>query len=389
MSTYITAGPFQDYLPGMYARCKLGEDTLSAAIDAASLATFARQSGLRRCMERGRTSYVVALSRINMDLAHPNTAVLDQTLASILLLGIFETIVFPGARSPEEWNAHLLGASKLLQLRGATQFKSDLGSKLFTHAASNIRASSMQRFVDLPAGFQTLNGEARLFIDPEDPGNIIGPICDAAIQIKARISNYRSNRNVLYDVFDDAVNLERKAAALITKDHPELGYTVRSADETPAWAYHGVGHRYRTHRASKISNTIRMVRLFLLEVMSAGAAIATERLQLQLGNGKRSRESDYFASQKEDVRLIAAEVTEHVLASIADFVEPGSGEPKFCPNSRTLMWPLSVIHKNRICPTHAREYARSMANKILENLDRLHPVDVRKVINEQDHTEDW
>jgi hypothetical protein len=376
----------------MYARCKLGEDALSAAIDAASLATFARQSGLRRCMDRSRASYVIALSRINSDLADSNTAVLDQTLASILLLGIFETTVFPGARSPEEWNAHLLGASKLLQLRGATQFESELGSKLFTHAASNIRASSMQRFVNLPAGFQTLNVEARLLIDPEDLGNIIGPICDAAIQIKARISDYRNNRDILYDVFSDAAKLERKAAALIKKHHPALGYAIRSPDETPPWVYKGVAHRYRNHRASKISNTIRMVRLFCLEVMWAGAGIAIERLQLQCGKATHhtsSRELSYFVSRKEDARAIAAEVSTDVLASIADFVEAGSTELKFCPNSRTLMWPLIVIHKNRICPRNAREYARTTANRILEDLDRLHHVDVRKVINEQDHLEDW
>lgn len=154
MSSYIVSCPFQEYLPGLYARCNLDEDALSSAVSAASFATFAQRSGHRGYMARGGRSYALALSRTNAALANPTTALLDQTLASVLLLGVFESTVFPGTKSPEEWTTHLLGASKLLQLRRLKQFKSDAGAQLFTHTANNIRASCIQREVDLPAEFQ-------------------------------------------------------------------------------------------------------------------------------------------------------------------------------------------------------------------------------------------
>lgn len=392
MSSYIVPGPFQEYLPSMYARCRLGDDTLSAAINAASFATYARQSGHRGYMHRGRRSYTSALALINTALANPASAVLDQTLASILLLGIFESIVFPGARSPEEWNAHLLGAAKLLQLRGPQQFESEFGAQLFSHTANNIRASSMQRFVSLPAEFKLLNDEATPFLDPKDPGNRIGPIVDKAIRIKALISNYSRDRGVLYDVFDEAAVLEREAAVLIKDDDPELGYIVQSIEQTPSWAYHDISYHYKTHRASKICNTLRMVRLFLLEVMSAGASLAIERLQNRTGtrnDGQDARDTSYFTAYKQDVRRLSAEIAAEVLGCIPDFVEPSSTGPRFCPSSRTLVWPLSVIYKNRVCPPQAREYARSMADKLVKDLDKLKLVDSSKLITEPECVEDW
>ena len=392
MSSYIVSGPFQEYLPSMYVTCKLGEDTLSAAINAASFATYARQTGHWGCMDRGRRSYTLALSRINIALTNPTTAVIDQTLASILILGIFESIVFPGARSPEEWTAHLLGASKLLQLRGSEQFESDFGAQLFSHTASNIRASCMQRFVNLPAEFQTLNDNAKPFLNLKDPGNRMSPIVEQAIRIKARISNYSRDRGILYEVFHEAAVLEQEAAALIKDDDPELGYTIRSKEKTPPWAYHGIAYHYKSHRATKIWKTLRMVRLFLLEVMSAGASLAIERMRNQTdtkASSKNSRDLSYFMAVKEDAHRLSAEIATEVLGCVPDFIEPSSTGPKFSPSSRTLVWPMSVIYKNSICPPQAREYARSMADEFVKDLDRLQLVDARKFITEPGGVEDW
>lgn len=396
MTFYIISGPFQQYLPDMYARCsKTGVDTtLYTAINAASLAAYARQTGHWGCMDRGRKSYVLALNRINSALTSPVTAVLDDTLASILLLGTFESIVFPGARSPKEWTAHLIGASKLLQLRGPGQFKSTTGAYLFGHTTTNISASCMQRFADLPKEFQALSGMAKPFLDRKDFGNRMSPILQRVIPIKARIANYPTNSMVLCEVFDDAAALERDTAALIDQDDPELGYTVLSKEDTPSWAYQGAARRYKSLRAMKIWNTLRMVRLFLLEVASAGALLAMERPQHSPENQPSSqiprRDAAYFVAFREDARRLAADVATEILGCLPQFVEPtSSAGPKFSAFSRTMVWPLSVIHKNRVCPPQAREYASSMADEIVKELDKLHLVDSEKVINGPESEQDW
>ena len=376
----------------MYARRNVGEDTFSIAINAASLAAYARQTGHRGCMDRGRKSYALALGKINSALSNPSTALLDQTLASILLLGIFESIAFPGARSPEEWTAHLIGASTLLQLRGREQFGSLFGAQLFCHTASNIFASSMQKFADLPAGFRSLIAMAKPFLNPKDFGHRMSPVIVRVIRIKARISNYLSNRAVLYEVFDEAAVLQRETAALIGKGDPDLGYTIRSKEDTPAWAYQGVAYRYKSRRAPKIHNTLRMSRLFLLEVMSAGASLAIERTQncpnLQKSS-KSSRDASYFVAFQQDARRLAAEIATEILGCLPEFAEPMSEGSRFSISARTMVWPLSVIYKNRVCPTEAREYARSMVDEIVRDLDKLRAVDLDKMINAPESMEDW
>ncbi|KAL6245376.1 hypothetical protein RBB50_007375 [Rhinocladiella similis] len=396
MTFYIVSGPFQQYLPGMYDRCsKVGEDTtFHIAIKAASLAAYARQTGHRGCMDRSRSIYVLALNRVNHSLTNPVTAVSDDTLASILLLGTFESIVFPGARSPEEWTAHLIGASKLLRLRGPGQFKSTTGALLFGHTAINIYASCMQRFADLPDDFQALSSMAKPFLDSKDFGNRISPIFQQAIHIKARIANYQTNMLVLYEVFDDAVALERDTAALIHANDPEFGYTIRSKKDTPSWAYQGAAYRYKNVRSIKIWNTLRMIRLFLLEVTSAGALLAMEKIQHdpETQNSHRGtlRDAAYYVAFRENARSLVDEITKDVLGCLPEFVEQTTlAGPKFSAFSRTMVWPLSVIHKNGECPPLAREYARSMADEIVRELDKLHLADSRKVINGPESDQDW
>jgi hypothetical protein len=396
MTFYIVSGPFQQYLPSMYDRCsKVGKDTtLYTAIKAASLAAYARQTGHWGCMDRGRNIYVLALNRINYSLTSPVTAILDDTLASILLLGTFESIVFPGARSPEEWTAHLIGASKLLQLRGPGQFKSTTGAYLFGHTATNIYASCMQRFANLPNDFQALSNMAKPFLDSKDIGNRISPIFQRAIHIKARIANYQMNMLVLCEVFDDAVALERDTAALIHANDPEFGYAVRSKKDTPSWAYQGAACRYRNLRSIKIWNTLRMIRLFLLEVTSAGALLVREKIQhgpeTEHSHQVALRDAAYYVAFRENARRLAAEIAKEVLGCLPEFVEQTtSAGPKFSAFSRTIVWPLSVIHKNGECPPLAREYARSMADGIVRELDKLHLVDSGKVINEPESDQDW
>ncbi|KIW12450.1 hypothetical protein PV08_09727 [Exophiala spinifera] len=396
MTFYIVSSPFQQYLPGMYDRCsKVGEaTTFYLAITAASLAAYARQTGHWGCMDRSRESYVLALNRINKSLTNPVTAALDDTLASILLLGTFESIVFAGARSPEEWTTHLIGASKLLQLRGPGQFKSTTGSCLFGHTAANIYASCMQRFADLPEDFQALSNLAKPFLDSKDVGNRMSPIFQRAVHLKARIANYQTNMLVLYEVFDDAVALERETATLFRADDPEFGYTVRSKKDTPSWAYQGAAYRYKNLRLVKIWNTLRMIRLFLLEVASAGARLAIEEVlpvpETEHFYRVALRDAAYYAAFRENARRLADEIAKEVLGCLPEVVERAtSAGPKFSASSRSMVWPLSVIHKNRECPPLAREYARSMAGEIVRELDKLHLVDSRKVINGPESDQDW
>ena len=387
MSSYILSCPFQDYLPSLYPTYRLDEeDVLSSAITAASFATFARRTGNRAYMDRAGRRYALALTRTNAALANPATAVLDHTLASILLLAVFEGTIFPGARSPKEWTAHLLGATRLLQLRGLDQFQYGTGRHLYNHITNNICASCMQRVVNLPVEFQTWNAKAGPFLDREYHLRKFSLTLQKAVSFKARLwASLDKDRGILYDLFYEAAALEREAAALMNDDNPELAYTVRSGEYAPPWAYNGIVYHYKTPRAAKHHNTLRMIRLFMLEVMSAGASVAMKRINNQ------PETTRYFETAREDAHRLSAEISTEILGCVPEFVELAStfAKPQFYPAARTLVWPLSVVYKNSICPPEARKYAKAMTEELVKDLNRLQLVDVGKLVTTPETMDDW
>ena len=380
MSSYIPSCAFQDYLPSLYPTCRLGEDdVLSSAITTASFATFAQRTGRRAYMNRATQTYGLALTRVNAALRNPVTAVLDQTLASILLLAVFEATVFPGARSPEEWTTHLLGATRLLQLRGLDQFQSEVGRHLHNHITNNICASCMQRMVSLPAEFEAWCDETRPFIDPKYHLLHFSTIVQKAVSFKARLwARLDKDRSVLYDLFHEAAALEQEASALMKDNNAEMTCTIQPKEFTHPWAYSGIAYHYEAPRAVKHQNTLRMVRLFMLEVMSAGASIAMKGMHSEPDTIR------YFKTAKEDTQRPSAEIATEILGCVPDFLEPTSTltNPRFRPVARTLIWPLSVVYKNKICPPEAREHARAMLVDLVKDLDTLQLIDAGKMITE-------
>jgi hypothetical protein len=129
MSFYVNASPFE-YLPALYGKAG-SDDALSTATLAAAWASLSLHVEGASRIRTARTYYSKALIETNKALRNPKRAVLDSTLASVLLLGLFEAVMFPGQRPLESWNAHTMGAVTLLRFLGLQQFQSRVGCRLF------------------------------------------------------------------------------------------------------------------------------------------------------------------------------------------------------------------------------------------------------------------
>lgn len=127
------------------------DGTLPLALQAAALVSMSQKSHqLKPLLESARTRYAKALSRINAALNHPQDAIRDSTMTAVLLVGLFEALVFKGRTLPARWTAHVQGSAALLKLRGDDQLHSPLGRRLFHHAITNIRTSCAQHGVPGP-----------------------------------------------------------------------------------------------------------------------------------------------------------------------------------------------------------------------------------------------
>ena len=94
MANYVNKGAgsfrgFQEYLPGLYREEKY-RATLSTVITAAGLASLSNASQQPEVGASGRHMYLRALRMVSEALADSSQVKSDQTLAAVMLLGLFE-----------------------------------------------------------------------------------------------------------------------------------------------------------------------------------------------------------------------------------------------------------------------------------------------------------
>ncbi|KAI1264567.1 hypothetical protein F5Y18DRAFT_73932 [Xylariaceae sp. FL1019] len=101
------------------------------AFNACAMAFFHnRRATNAKLSEIAFREYSAALARTNAALRDPEAQQSDATLASVLLLGMFENISAKQIDS-FHWGSHVDGAVQLVKARGKKQIKSEIGKSLF------------------------------------------------------------------------------------------------------------------------------------------------------------------------------------------------------------------------------------------------------------------
>ncbi|KFY24104.1 hypothetical protein V493_05428 [Pseudogymnoascus sp. VKM F-4281 (FW-2241)] len=103
---------------------------LSLAFSAASLAAFGNRPSGKALLTKAQEQYSKAIRHVNDALRDPVAQITDETLASVMLLGMYETILSrPVAMAA--WGSHIDGAVMLVKLRGKKQLRTRVGIALF------------------------------------------------------------------------------------------------------------------------------------------------------------------------------------------------------------------------------------------------------------------
>jgi hypothetical protein len=117
---------------------------LALTFTSVGLATLAVRQDSRALMPMASTSYIKALKHINFALQDPSTAMSDTTLATILLLTVFEQITSSGMEMTG-WSNHIYGAVAIIKSRGKKGFRTKIGRDLFI-AVRELMASCLNFF---------------------------------------------------------------------------------------------------------------------------------------------------------------------------------------------------------------------------------------------------
>ncbi|KXH41136.1 C6 zinc finger domain-containing protein [Colletotrichum simmondsii] len=363
MTDYIATSPF-DYLPKLCPYGLTGNDAMSASILAASFASLSLKISDPKLMKQARVQYASALCQTNQALSSPKLAVEDSTLAAVLLLGLFEAIVFSGQQSMDSWNQHTLGSVELLRLRGSQQFETALGRKLFVHSANNIRTSCAHSKTPVPTRFIALYDDAQPYLDHSDPFLRVTPVLDRVAMLRSRIAYLEDSER--HEVLVEALDLDAATAKLGQEVSAEWRFTARDPYEKAPMTYKGISFRYPSLRALRYWNSLRIIRMFLNDLIWMQASLI-------LAQGPTSASVDYFAMQEAATRKMSTLVVE-VLASCGEYLE--TTEDRFSVTARCLIWPLSVIAEISITPPDARRFALDCLGRLSRDGRIPRPIEV-------------
>jgi Fungal specific transcription factor domain len=354
MSSYVPASPFY-YLPEIYnATASTAQDAVSSTVLAASFASLSLHVGSGQLMNNARMHYSKALTQTNMALASPDTAILDSSLISVLMLGFYEAIAFSSHRSPTSWMTHTLGAVQLIRLRGTKQLKTDLGTRLFLQTCNNIRSSCIQLGVPVPDEFLQLYEQAKPFLDPSIPNVRIGPLLDKIVSLRVRLLKELPVQSIS-GAIHEALVLDEETRALKDMLPDSWRYHVRPLHMTPRWAYQGLAHQYPEHRVARHWNILRLTRLFLNEVvwhMTRFVAEAKERAIPEISRHCKDLDARALQAIAESNRT---QIITDILASVPHFLDENCST--FVPAARFLIWPLTIVAERAMTPEPARRYA--------------------------------
>lgn len=117
-----------------------------SAFEACALAAFSRDTlGPKFYNHLALAKYVSAVQSVHAALEVPATVYEDTTLASILLLALFECIN-PTASGVKVWSKHIMGAMSLAQKRIRDQDVKEIGHSLFTAVRTQMVGFFWERF---------------------------------------------------------------------------------------------------------------------------------------------------------------------------------------------------------------------------------------------------
>lgn len=150
-------------------------DGVMASMTAVGLVGISQLTHSEEVIDSARKSYGTALCLTNAALRDREEAIKDTTMLSILILGVFEMMAEPGLATMKTWHDHINGAVELAKLRGASQFRTRAGIRMFTMLCASVTISCMHRHVPMPPALVAL--QSQLFSTPvarREPGSFGG-----------------------------------------------------------------------------------------------------------------------------------------------------------------------------------------------------------------------
>jgi hypothetical protein len=344
MSTYIPGTHFI-YLPELY-NLEREDAALPATVHAVSLARLAWELGRPDLMQQARHAYAKALAETNLALSKPVVATSDAVLVSVLLLSLYESLVWADTGIPDNWTKHTRGALALIQLRGKQQLDTEVGRQMFTQVANIICVDSMRSGSRLSPDLIELQ-TAALEYRNECPRYVLSSITG---EIATFLADLREGRLTPLEVIAATQQLEEKLMAMVSSLPALWQYDEEEAEATQPEAYGRLMHRYHNRGSAQLWNSYRMTRIFL--------------------NGIRHGHARYLRFPNKDSLLEQAacnaqQMAADIFASIPQYAD---SKQTSIGSASNLLWPLSTVRSADLVGEDLRNFAEEKLKLLAREL---------------------
>lgn len=374
------------YLPELYSTLpKCDRDSLDFIISVPALASLSqdlRQPGL---LHLAYVRHASALFYTQKALSSTDLVNRDATLLSVLLLGLFEALIFRGRQNPANWTMHMQGSAALLNMRGRAQFDGALGRCLFIHSSGIIRANCALRGIPAPACLASLSTHATRIVSADHLAIRLGVALDAFAALRADTKTLSTTQHAR-----KTHELGKELDSLLEEMKDSVPY--RRLDGTASTLERVSGYQcradwYPSQHAARRWNDLRMFRLFVAEHFFDALA-ATDSSELgSLDSDKRDFLGIPLPRLAEENALRAEKAIAGILYSLPYFIELFSRSGSTA--SRALIMPLSAIAASKLAPLSAKLFARDRLNHFGMQYELVQARQSAEMVKERSDLEDW
>lgn len=302
------------------------KEILLASVNAASLAGLANTTKSPAIMQKAQTAYVSALRLTNSALRVKETAVQDSTLISVIMLGMYENMVFQGRQSIQAWAKHVAGACALLRLRGKEQFQSDLARRIFHQFYGVVMLVALETGTTVQEGMHELYEAMHPTSDYDVHGR----------QWTTRVVNVMYDAiNINQDKHSDPVTMVNTAVAIdleldrINALMPSIWhYETIVLDQPSDLQFGNSYHVYVDPWITQMWNHLRSCRMYLYKIMRENITKGCEDYDPPLFSLAEAQ--DQRKAAEDVMRATAAGVVASVpqIAGMIPYPKPRPSRPK-------------------------------------------------------------
>ncbi|CAI7630891.1 unnamed protein product [Penicillium glandicola] len=302
---------------------------LTTALTAVGLAALSNIRLSPRMMLQARKEYTTALSQTNYALRDPVLSKGDDTLAAVVLLGMFEVMTCSDDSFIDRWIKHMDGAKKIIEHRGSEQLTRREGLGLFTNLRAQISISQIYQEKYSSPTMTQLTEDAKQYRDPDD--RMIDDVSQVVIQLTNFCAALKDGSITQpSEIIRRTLNLDAELMSILLTAPPSWGYKtfkVPLVDGEPItrtiWG--DSYHVYRNLSVSGVWNNARSARLLMHEMLIE----AVQSLENSSPGSSSLHQQQILASQSRQIALqlvddICASVPFHLGMGMEDTYEWGS-----------------------------------------------------------------